>query len=334
MSPPRLPLAAAIAALLAAAPARAHHGVAGVGIAGAEGPGAGLETTSALPLPPRTLFFLVKVEHVPYQQRDFAEPLNKDHSLYTNLAVGYGILPGLAAYAFVPFSQKIQDTLGTSAGVADPSLMLALGFKWDEGLRLVPEKESLDELEDWHFSAWVSSTLPMGSVTRRDDLGEYFEPDMQSGFGSPSPTVGVAVLKELAPRLTWLADASYQAFLEHEYDFTTYRFGGETRVDTGLALRAWARDGQRLDVVGELLGLHLQRDREDDGTGRMVALRASGGAILYAGGGLRYTVGAVSAAAGIRRAALKQLNEEAEQQGSEGLETFRATFSLSVATGL
>jgi hypothetical protein len=334
MSPPRLPLAAAFAALLAAAPARAHHGVAGVGIAGAEGPGAGLETTSALPLPRRTLFFLAKVEHVPYQQRDFAEPFNKDRSLYTNLVAGWGVRPWLSAYAFVPFSQKIQDTRGTSAGFADPSLMLALAFKWDEGFRLGPEKESLDELEDWHFSVWASSTLPVGSVTRRDDLGEYWAPDMQSGFGHTSPAVGFAVLKELSPRLTWLADASYQAFLEHDYEFTTYRFGGETRVDTALVLRAWTRDAQRLDVVGELLGLHLQRDREDDGTDQIVALGASGGAILYAGGGLRYTVGSVSAAAGIRRAAVKQLNEEPEQQGSEGLERYRATFSLSVATGL
>jgi hypothetical protein len=144
----------------------------------------------------------------------------------------------------------------------------------------------------------------------------------------------VAVLKELSPRLTWLADLSYQHFVEHVYPFTRYQFGGELRADTAVVYRAWAGAGQRVDLVGELLGLSLRRDREEDLDGRMAALEASGGSILYAGGGVRYTVGAVSAAAGIRRAALTRLNEEAEQQGSEGLEVFRASFSLSVATGL
>jgi len=327
-------LAAATLAVLAAVPARAHHGVAGVGIAGTEGPGAAIETTSALVLPARTLLFLAKVEHVPFERRAFAEPENKDRSLFTTFALGYGIVPWLTAYVFQPVSQKVQDTLGTSAGLGDTSLMLALGLKWDEGLRLVPEKESLDELEDWHFSVWISSTLPVGSVSRRDDQGEYWAPEMQSGFGSTSPVAGVAALKQLSPALTWLADASYQRFLEHEYAFTTYRFGAELRADTALAWRAWIARGQRLDVIGELLGLRLERDREDDGTGRMAPLRASGGTVVYGGAGLRYTSGAASAAFGLRRAAWKDLDEESRQQGSEGLEEYRATFSLSVSTGL
>ncbi len=37
--------------LAIASPARAHHGVAAASLAGPEGPGAALETTSALPLP-------------------------------------------------------------------------------------------------------------------------------------------------------------------------------------------------------------------------------------------------------------------------------------------
>jgi len=326
--------AAALAGLLAASPARAHHGVAAVSLAGAEGPGAALETTSALQLPERSLFVLAKTEYVPFQQRAFAEPENKDYSLFSNLALGYGLRPWLAAYLFQPFSVKAQDAIGASAGVGDPSLMLVLGFKYDEGLRLVPEKESLDELEDWHFSLWASTTLPIGAVDRRDDQGFYFEPDMQSGFGSPSPAVGAAVLKELGPRLTWLADASYQHFLAHRYDFTRYQFGGELRVDTALAWRVHADARQRVDLVGELLGLHLSRDREENADGELEALESSGGAILYAAAGLRYTAGPVSAAVGIRRAALRRLNEGGEQQGSEGLERYRATFALSWSVGL
>jgi hypothetical protein len=158
---------------------------------------------------------------------------------------------------------------------------------------------------------------------------------MQSGFGRASPAAGAAVLKVVGPRLTWLADASYRHFVEHRYDFTRHRFGGETRVNTALAYRAYTDGDQRVDLVGELLGLHLGRDRgAEDKAGELQALEASGGAILYAAAGLRYTAGPVSAAVGVRRAALTRLNEESDQQGSEGLERFRATFALSFSTGL
>jgi hypothetical protein len=38
---------------------------------------------------------------------------------------------------------KAQDGIGTNAGIGDTTLMAALAFKYDEGLRLVPQKESL-----------------------------------------------------------------------------------------------------------------------------------------------------------------------------------------------
>jgi len=79
--------------------------------------------------------------------------------------------------------------------------------------------------------------------------------------------------------------------------------------------------------------LHLQRDRERDAAGRMTALQASGGAILYAGLGVRLLYGPLSFALGARRAALKSLNEQDEQQGSEGLENIRAAATLSYSTG-
>jgi hypothetical protein len=328
-----LHLVAALA-LVSAAPARAHHGVAAVGVAGPEGPGAALETTSPLPLPQGTLFTIAKSEYVPFRQFDHAEPENKTFSSFNMLAVGYGVTPWLTAYVFQPYNVKAQDSVGTNRGAGDTNLLLTLALKYDEGLRLVPEKESLDELMDWHFSVWASSTIPVGPTTSRDRNGEYFAPDMQTGFGAPSPAFGVAVLKQLSPNLTWLAEANYQHFFAHTYPFTRYQFGGETRLNTAVAYKVYGQGAFRTDLTAELNGLHLQRDRERNDAGAMEQLRASGGAILYAGAGVRVNYGALSMALGVKRAALKDLNEGTDQQGSEGLEKLRAALTLSWSKAL
>jgi hypothetical protein len=323
-----------LAALALASPARAHHGVASVGVSGPDGPGAALETTSPLPLERGAAFAMLKSEYVPFEQFAFAAPENKDFSSFSMLGAGYGITPWLSAYAFLPYSVKSQDTIGQNSGVGDPTLMLALAFKHDRGFRLVPEKESLDDLMDWHFSAWASSTIPVGSTTHRADDGEYFAPDMQAGFGEPSPAAGFAVLKQISERLTWLADASYQYFFAHDYPETRYQFGAETRVNTAVTYRVLARGTLRTDLIAELNGLNLQRDREEDEQGGMEELQSSGGSILYAGGGVRAGRGPLSVTVGARRAALKDLNEASGQQGSEGLEDFRASATLSWSMGL
>lgn len=323
-----------VAAAATATPGRAHHGVPSVSIAGAEGPGAALDTTSALPLPRGTAFALVKSEYVPFRRFAFAEPENKTHSSFSVLGAGYGITPWLSAYAFLPFAVKSQDSVGTSAGFGDPTLMVALALKYDRGVRLVPEKESLDDLADWHFSAWASTTLPGGSTSRRDDRGRYFEPEMQAGFGTASPAAGAAVLKQLSERITWLADASHQRFFAHDYPDVRYRFGAETRASTALTARLLGSGPVRADAIAELSGLHLARDRERNDAGEMEALESSGGEILYAGAGVRLSRGPLSFALGAKRAVLKDLNEAAGQQGSEGLEHLRAAASLSWTTAL
>jgi hypothetical protein len=330
----RAALLLAAAALAVPGAARAHHGVAAVGVAGPEGPGAALETTSPLPLPGGALLGLVKSEAVPYQRFAAADPENKRYALFSCAVVGYGIRPWLSAYVVQPVNVKAQDGAGTNAGAGDPGVMLTLGLKWDEGLRLVPERESLDDLEDWHLSTWAASTIPLASTTRTGRDAAPFAPDMQLGFGSPSVTGGVAIMKQSGPDLTWLADASHQRFFPHTYPFTRYQFGGETRVNGAAAVRVVARPGLRVDVVPELNGLYLERDRERIAAGDLAAVRASGGAVLYAGLGVRVFLGRLSAAAGLRRAALKRLNEQPEQQGSEGLELLRATLSLSATVPL
>jgi hypothetical protein len=63
----------------------------------------------------------------------------------------------------------------------------------------------------------------------------------------------------------------------------------------------------------------------------MRSLTASGGKILYGSAGIRAYLGRFSVGLGIKRAVLKSLNEEGEQQGSEGLENFRVSLSLGTS---
>lgn len=315
---------------LAAAPALAHHGTAAVSAIGAEGPGAALDTTSPLPLGQGTLFVLAKGEYVPFQQRDgFTD--QKSFSSFNTLALGYGVNRWLSAFLFQPYNAKAQDGVGTNTGPGDTNLMLSASLKWDEGLRLAPEKESLDDLADWHFGLWLSCSLPVGPTTHRDDHGELYAPDMQTGFNGPSFGAGLAVMKQLATDFTLLAEANHQRFLDRGYDEAgyRYRFGAETRGNAALAYRAWAGGGRRADLAPEVGWLHLERDREDG-----VALRASGGDVLYGQLGARVTLGSFSLGASVKRALAKALHEAADQQGSEGLETLRASLVLAWATRL
>lgn len=316
-------LAAALS-ILAAAPALAHHGTAAVSAIGAEGPGAALDTTSPLPLGQGTVFALAKSEYARFQQRDgFTD--QKSFSSFNTLALGYGIRPWLSAFVFQPYNWKAQDGVGTNSGLGDTNLMLALSLKWDEGLRLAPEKESLDDLADWHFGLWAACSLPLGATRHRDDAGAFYAPDMQTGFRGPSPGAGLSVLKQLSPDFTLLGEVSYQAFFDQRYAEAGYRyqFGAETRVNAALVYRLWASGQNRVDLAPELSLLHLQRDREDG-----ASLQASGGTVLYGQLGARATLGSFSLGASMKRAVAKSLNEGADQQGSEGLESYRASLVL------
>jgi hypothetical protein len=331
----RLAAVCLVLALLVPLPAHAHHGVAAVGFGDPEGPGVGIETTAALTLPRHLGFAMVKSEFVSFQSRDdrVAFPAQKTTSFFNVAALGFGIAPWLSAYVFQPYNVKSMDGgTGSNPGLGDTNLMLSFGWKWDEGFRLIPQKESLDELADWHFLLWASCTLPLGPTEQKGDNGESFAPDMQTGFGMPSPAVGLAVLKQLSTDFTTLAEINYQHFFTHDYSFTRYRFGAETRVNAGLVYRAYAKERVRIDLVAELVGLHLQRDREEEdlaGPSPMTSLRASGGDILYGSLGLRAYVGRLALGLGLKRAVLKLLNESSEQQGAEGLENIRLSLTLS-----
>jgi hypothetical protein len=320
-------LAAALALAALATPALAHHGTAAVSAVGAEGPGAALDTTSPLPLGAGTFFLLAKTEYAAFQQRDGFED-QKQFSSFNTLALGFGVTRWLSAFLFQPYNWKSQDGVGTNSGLGDTNFMLSASLKWDDGLRLVPEKESLDDLADWHFGFWLACSLPLGATEHRDDHGAFFAPDMQTGFRGPSPGAGLSVLKQLSTDLSFLGEVNHQRFLDRGYGAAGYRyqFGAETRANAALAYRLWASGTRRIDLAPELSLLNLQRDRAD-GT----ALDASGGTILYGQLGARVTLGAFSIGASVKRAVARRLNEAAEQQGSEGLESYRAALVLGFA---
>jgi hypothetical protein len=298
-------------------------------MAGPEGPGAAIETTSPIPIPQGSLFLMAKSEFVPFRQYEFAAPENKVYAIFDTLVAGYGISPWLTAYLFLPYNVKSQEGVGTNVGFGDPGLYVSFAFKYDEGFRIVPAKESLDELVDWHFSAFGYVTVPMGPTVSATDSLQWYAPDLQTGFGSPSFQLGLAAAKQLSADLTWLADTSLQAFLPHTYPFTRYRFGSEFRVNTALAWRAVGTSAFRLDLAGEVNLLVLQRDEERAAGGAMEPLAASGGTVLYAGLGVRAYLGRFSAALAARTSFARWLNEAADQQGSEGLEWLRAALTLS-----
>jgi hypothetical protein len=325
-----------VVAIIVASPAvvSAHHGVAAVGIGYLEGPGAGLETASPLTLPPNHLYLMVKGEHVSFKKYTFAEPQNKDTFDFFTLAVGYGINQYLSVYVCQPYTIKVQDSQGTASGFADIQLMLVLGFKYDDGLSLIPENETLDDLMDWHFSVSLASTIPLGNAVRKDKTGNYFSPDMQNGFGTMSPSIDLAVMKQLNDDFTWLADVSFQYFFEHKYSSIRYQFGAETRFNTSLVYRLISNGRWRMDLIAEASVLNLQRDKQSDESGAVKSLRASGGTIIYATAGIRLLYDRFSASIGAKKAALSYLNESGEQQGSEGLENYRLFVVVGFCFGL
>ena len=314
--------------------ARAHHGVAAVGFGNMEGPGVRLETTSPLTLPKNNLYLMFKDERVSFQKFGFADPKNKDPFDFLTLAVGYGINQYLSVYLFQPYSIKTQQSLGTASGFADTSLMLTLGFKYDKEFLLIPEKETLDDLMDWHFSISVASTIPLGNSVRKDKTGAYFSADMQNGFGVMSPSIDCAVMKQISNDFTWLADISYQYFPEHRYSSIAFQFGAEAKLSTSVAYRLLVTNKMRLDIIAEASVLNLQRDKQSDKSSSLKDVAASGGTIIYAIAGARLFYDRFSVAVGVKKAVLSSLNEKNQQQGTEGLENYRFFVTVGYCFGL
>lgn len=309
----------------------AHHG----GVSAAFGPGAPIETTSPLALGKGRFLVFEKFEYVPFEQKEGAEPENIDTHTFFNTLVGYGFTDALSVYAGLPISIKDQDTLGTSEGLGDLGFIVQYGFKLGErdGIRGLygygPEDSygvpySTDDLK---MSLLAGFTVPTGTTSNSDDEGNRFDKGMQPGFGTPSFTFGFAASKILIPHFTLTGDTSLQTFTENNQG----KFGSEARFNIAGGYEIFEKEKgflSRVDIIAESNLLHLTKDLDEEGEKQ----DASGGTILYLSPGIRLTFGKhMSVGAILKLPTWKDLNNESEQQGSEGLEGYRAivTFSIS-----
>ena len=307
----------------------AHHGVAGIGVAGLKGPGAPIEAATSATLPDGKVLLYLKLDRADYEKFD-PDPSNpeSDFANFWIAGLGYGVTPWFSTYLFIPYNEKVDEPGGfTTRGFADISLVGQLGFKWDEGLQLIPATESLDDLEDWRFTLFGGLSIPTGKENLRDRNGNI-EPGKSTGFGTPSYLTGMTITKTITERLTFNLELSRNAFIENTYDDgNRTRFGTEYRVNPALIYRTYTDTTSkfRLDVSVEPQFLKLGRDRTNGQNEQ-----ATGGNMLYILPGLRGYWKNVSVATGVKFPVWKSLNEESEQQGGEGTEDYRFIFTFSV----
>ncbi len=328
--------AIAIASLLVmvSQPGYAHHGVASLGAAGLEGPGAPVETSSSATLPEGKWLGYLKLDHA-VSKTGLLPPPEGDYNQYWMLGLGYGFKPWLSGYAFQPYNIK-KDTVGglDSKGFTDVSLMGVIGFKYDAGFMLVPANESLDDQMDWHFTAYGGLSLPSGDANHRLDDGSI-DPGKSLGFGKSSFSWGLTATRQFTDNATAVFEAGQIRFQKYRYDpdpvggnptGLTVKFGTETRLNAALSYRLLVRPENRfrLDGNAELNFLKLGRDVED-GVGAV----ATGGEMVYGVLGVRLYKDAMSLGLALKKPIWTDLNEENRQQGAEGKEKYRliATFS-------
>jgi hypothetical protein len=317
----------------------AHHGVAGVGAAALEGPGAPVESASSSVLPEGRTLLYGKLDHASFKRR-VSTNTEVDYNQYWMGGIGHGVTPWFSAYLFAPYNKKVDTAEPAGAatakfdtkGATDISVMGQLGFKYDKGLQLVPANESLDDLEDWHFSVFLGTTVPTGNPNLKDRAGNI-NPGKSTSFGKPSSTLGFTASKMLTKDLTFNTELSTIRFREHRYASDTNnpaglttRFGKEDRLNVGLAYRLYTNPEQRfrLDASLEVQYLALGRDRQNGAD-----QSATGGKIMYLLPGVRFYKDSLSFAFGIKTPYWTKLNEATDQQGAEGKEKYRLIFSVS-----
>jgi len=305
----------------------AHHGVASLGVAGLEGPGAPIEASSSATLPEGSVLTYLKLDYASFERYTAARDDEGAYSAFWIYGLGYGATPYLSLYLFAPFNIKtVEDNSFNTSGFADISLMVTCAFSWDGGLGLVPPNESLDDLEDWHFTIYGGGTLPTGDANLRNAGGEI-DPGMSLGFGRSSYALGATASKQFASRATLVLDASTIGFRQYRYDDgNQVKFGTEYRLNTALPVRLMTRAESRLrlDAGLEVNYLALGRD-ELNGNGEA----ATGGKIVYLVPGLRLYYQRMSVGLGIKTPAWTELNEEPDQQGAEGKESYRTILTFS-----
>ena len=325
----RLLVTVLLTSTFAVLPAHAHHGVAGVGAAAVEGPGAPVESASSAVLPEGKTLLYAKLDHARFKTYD-PDPATPEshHADYWMMGVGHGFTPWFSAYIFAPYHAKLDETGGLdSKGWADISVMGQVGFKYDGGLKLIPKSESLDDMEDWHFTVFGGGTLPTGNANHRLADGSI-DPGKAHGFGKNSWSLGVTATKQLTRDLTFNLEASTIRFREYRYhDGNQVKFGTENRLNLSLAQRLHTNPDSRFRVDGVLEAQYLGLGRDiENGVGA----QATGGRMVYLVPGVRLYKDNMSFAFGFKKPVWTHLNESGLQQGAEGKEKYRLIFSASM----
>jgi hypothetical protein len=303
----------------------AHHG----GVSLPFGPGTPIETSSPLTLPEGGVVLYARTEQVQWRKFQFAEPTNKDSFTFSSVGASYGITPYLTGSFSVPYNIKRQDPSGSNSGIGDIRFSGILGFHHEsgKGFELNTAKEdaiSLEGVKKTFFTFYGGFTVPTGKSN--EELGGKVDPAMQPGFGSPSFTLGFNAGRALFRSLSFVADTSFDVFTRRD----DFKFGNEYRFNLAAVQELYGKPEKfiaKIDGILELNLLHISRD-EQGGEG----LRATGGTILYVTPGMRFSFpGLRNANLGIavKIPVYKNLNEQDEQQGSEGLEKFRGILTLS-----
>jgi hypothetical protein len=302
----------------------AHHG----GVSLGYGPGSPVEAFSSLTLPEGGVFTMARVEQVEYRKYHWAEPENKDAFTFYTLGLGYGIKPYLTGFLFLPYTIKTQDHLGTSYGGGDAKFLFSLGGNYDpnKGFGLNRAEDTaitFEATKKTYFALILGSSVPTGESHNEDRFGEEFERGMQPGFRSPTLTVGASVTRSLFHGFTVVGDVLYDVFFKKD----DFKFGNEFRIDLAGIYDIYTKPGvSALEAVLELNLLHVAKD-EDEAAGGKVP--NSGGTILYLSPGLRYNFPPFSLALLLKFPVAKDLNRQSEQQGAEGLESFRGVLAIS-----
>lgn len=278
------------------------------------------------------------MELVPFKKFAIAEPNNVDRFTFSNTLIGYGLRDYLTLYVLFPFAIKEQDGLGKSSGMGDPEIFLHYGFKYGarEGFKgwypFNQDDVAGEEYTqtDWKFGLHASTTIPFGKISNRDNNGDTFPMGMQPGFAGPSYNFTAIVSRMIAPHLTFNIDTALRAFTLAP-GVNGGKPGNEWRVNGAMTYEVLeGKDTflSRVDLIGEANFLNLKKDMDSE----RIPNDATGGSMLYLSPGLRLTFyNKASLGLLFKKAIWKDLNNEDQQQGAEGLEKYRAvaTFSLS-----
>ena len=337
----------ALASICMAAPissALAHHG----GVSAAFGPGAPVETSSPLTLPKGKFLLFERVEVSPFKKfGDARDDGGNDTFTFTNTLFGYGIKDSLSAFVSLPYARKklLDDktTAGvdesmTSQGFGDINVILQYGFKHGsrDGFKGWYSFNADDTagkeytLPEWKFGLSASMTLPSGKIHNKDRTGAVLPVGSQTGFAVPSVNLTGIVSKMIAPHWTWSADAQFRTFA-----FNGGSGGGkpgnESRINNAIMYEAIENKGKflsRLDLILEANFLNLRKDMDEN----RLQINNTGGSLLYLSPGVRITFyDRTSLGLLYKEVVAKDLNNESQQQGGEGLEDYRFIVTLSTS---